>query len=85
MAELLIVDTDQSCISNIRHIVENSDYNFLRIYEANNAQRAMMMLKQSRPSALIMDVSLPNMDGIDFWKKTYYLSIQTYPSLQLQG
>ncbi len=79
MAELLIVDTDSRCTSDIRHIVENSDYSFLRIYEANTAQRAMTMLKQSRPSALLLDVSLPDMDGITFGKNALHL----YPDLPI--
>lgn len=79
MAELLIVDTDSSCTSEIRHIVENSPYSFLRIYEATTAKRAMMMLKQSRPSALLLDVSLPDMDGITLGKNALHL----YPDLSI--
>jgi two-component system, response regulator YesN len=79
MAELLIVDTDNSCTSDIRHIVENSNYSFLRIYEANTAQRAMMMLKQSQPSALLLDASLPDMDGIALGKNALHL----YPDLPI--
>jgi two-component system, response regulator YesN len=79
MAELLIVDTDSSSTNDIRHIVENSAYSFLRIYEANTAQRAMMMLKQSRPSALLLDVSLPDIDGITLGKN----ALQLYPDLSI--
>ncbi|MGF6947594.1 two-component system response regulator YesN [Neobacillus sp. B4I6] len=79
MAELLIVDTDSSCTSEIRRIVENSPYSFLRIYEATTAKRAMMMLKQSRPSALLLDVSLPDMDGITLGKNALHL----YPDLSI--
>lgn len=81
MAELLIVDTEFESINDIRQVVENSDYNFLRIYEANTARKALDMLKQSKPSTLLMDVSLPDMDGIEFAKTV----LQLYPNLPIIG
>lgn len=81
MAELLIVDTDYRSINDIRQIVENSDYSFLRIYQANTAQKAFDILKQSQPSALLMDVSLPDMDGIEFAKTV----LQLYPDMPIIG
>ncbi|WP_017729043.1 response regulator transcription factor [Halalkalibacterium ligniniphilum] len=77
MAELLIVDTDKRSRKDVRDIVENSDYNYLKIYESSTVERAMMLLRQNPPNALIIDASLPDMDGIAFGKT----ALQLYPDM----
>ncbi|MFC0471231.1 DNA-binding response regulator [Halalkalibacter kiskunsagensis] len=77
MADLLIVDNDKVAINEIASIVQKSKYRFLSIYKSNTAKRGMLLLKQSQPSALILDLSLPDMDGIKFGRA----ALQLYPSL----
>ncbi|MDQ0218701.1 AraC family transcriptional regulator [Peribacillus cavernae] len=79
MAELLIVDNDQHARNEISSIISESKYNFLSIYEASTVQRGLLLLKQSQPSALIIDLSLPDMDGIKFGRT----ALQLYPSLPI--
>ena len=79
MAELLIVDSDKETRNEIRSLVETSQYNFLSIYESSFAQRGLTLLKQSQPSALILDLSLPDMDGLDFGR----MALELYPDLPI--
>lgn len=79
MAELLIVDSCKETRREIRFLIENSQYNFLTIYESSVAKRGLMLLKQSQPSALLLDLSLPDMDGLAFGK----LALEMYPDLPI--
>ncbi|WP_102347241.1 helix-turn-helix domain-containing protein [Bacillus sp. Marseille-P3661] len=79
MAEILIVDSDRESRQHIRSIIESSHYSFLSIHESNNAHRGEMLLKQSKPTALILDASLPDKDGFEFGK----LAKQMYPDLSI--
>lgn len=79
MAEILIVDTDKRSINEVADIVKNSDYSYLRIFTSSNVQRSMTLLKQSPPNALIIDASLPDIDGITFGKT----ALQLYPGLPI--
>jgi two-component system, response regulator YesN len=73
LAEILIVDNDKDTRKEIRTFIEESKFRFLTIYEANTAQRGMILLKQNRPSTLILDISLPDMDGIKFGRSALQL------------
>ncbi|PLS16016.1 DNA-binding response regulator [Bacillus sp. M6-12] len=79
MSELLIVDNDQQARKEICDIVRESKYHFLSIYESSTVQRGLLLLKQSQPSALILDLSLPDMDGLTFGRT----ALQLYPSLPI--
>ncbi|WP_026691829.1 helix-turn-helix domain-containing protein [Peribacillus kribbensis] len=79
MAELLIVDNDQMARQEVSCKIRESKYHFLSIYEASTVQRGSLLLKQNQPSALIMDLSLPDMDGIQFGRT----ALQLYPTLPI--
>src|SRR5699024_10951465 len=76
MSEILIVD-NKSSIEEISELVKSSQYGYLQIYTATNARRTLTLLKQYPPDALIIDVSLPDMDGIELGKTP----LQIYPHL----
>jgi len=73
LAEVLIVDNDKHSRKEIRKYIEKSKFRFLSIFEANTAQRGLVLLKQSRPSTLILDISLPDMDGLKFGRSALQL------------
>ncbi|WHY72038.1 response regulator transcription factor [Fictibacillus enclensis] len=79
MSELLIVDNDKQCRKEVCAIIQESKYSFLSIYESSTAHRGMLLLKQSKPSALMIDISLPDTDGIAFGK----IALQLYPDLPI--
>lgn len=68
LAVLLIVDDEVENRQEIRYIVEESQYNYLSIYESDSAERGLVLFKQIKPSIVILDLSLPDMDGIQLGK-----------------
>ncbi|MGD6875688.1 response regulator transcription factor [Bacillus infantis] len=79
MSEVLIVDNDKQSRTHLRSIIEESEYSFLSIYEASTAQRGLILLKQNKPNCVIMDLSLPDMEGVKFG----YTALQLYPGLPI--
>ncbi|MGA0532140.1 response regulator [Hansschlegelia sp. KR7-227] len=63
MKHCLVVD-DSSVIRKVaRRILEGSD---LRISEAENGQTAIELCRQAMPDGILLDWSMPVMDGYDF-------------------
>jgi two-component system, response regulator YesN len=77
LADVLIVDNDKSARKDLKSIIEDSKFRFLSIYEASTAQRGMILLKQNRPTILIVDISLPDIDGIKLGRT----ALELYPDL----
>jgi two-component system, response regulator YesN len=73
LSELIIVDNDKQSRKEVCSLIGESKYRFLSIYESSSASRAMLLLKQSKPSALMIDLSLPDMNGIAFGKTALQL------------
>lgn len=66
MADLLLIDSDEQSRHIVRSIIKESQYNYLSIHESDTAERARILLRQIRPKIVILDISLPDMNGIDF-------------------
>lgn len=79
MAEILIVDSDEESRQAVRSIIEESQYYYLSIYESETAHRGGLLLKQNQPSVMILDLSLPDMNGIAFGK----MAKELYPQLPI--
>lgn len=69
MTGLLIIDDEAESRQAIRFIIEESQYNYLSVYEAESAERGLFLLKQNQPNIVILDLSLPDMDGVKLGKK----------------
>lgn len=69
MVDLLIVDDDTESCSEIRSMIENSAYSYLSILECATAERALHVVKQEQPNLVVFDISLPDMNGVDFGRR----------------
>lgn len=74
---LLIIDDEAESREEIRLIIEESQYNYLSVYECGTAERGLLLVKQKQPSIVILDLSLPDMDGMELGKKVLELNRQT--------
>ncbi|SFJ81892.1 response regulator transcription factor [Thermoflavimicrobium dichotomicum] len=79
MAGLLIVDDEVESREEIRLVVQESQYSYLSIFEAGSAERGLVLLKQNQPNIVILDLSLPDMDGLQFGKKV----LELYPNVSI--
>jgi two-component system nitrogen regulation response regulator NtrX len=62
MAEILIVDDEPNIINSITHILQDEGHDVLF---AGNGEEAIALIKKHNPDVVILDVWLPDMDGID--------------------
>jgi two-component system response regulator YesN len=76
MAGVLIIDDEADSRQEIRLIIEESQYNYLSIYETGSAERGLLLVKQNQPNIVILDLSLPDMDGIKLGTKILEMNLQ---------
>ena len=78
---LLIIEDEPDILTLLEKILQEENYDILK---ATTAESALALLEQSHPTAIIADISLPGMSGLDFCKhiKTLHPDI---PVLFLSG
>jgi DNA-binding NarL/FixJ family response regulator len=76
---VLIVD-DHPILRKGLSMLINQEPDLTVVAEADNAQRALEMIEKHKPDMLIVDISLPGIDGIELIK-TVKLSHRDLPSL----
>lgn len=79
MAALFLVDSDEQSRQAVRCVIEESPYKYLAVHEADSAHRAGLLLKQMQPTIMILDLSLPDMNGVSLGKMAKGL----YPQLPI--
>ena len=67
MAKVLIVDDAAFMRMMIKDILEKNGYEV--IGEANNGLKAVELYKKERPDVVTMDITMPDMDGIQAVKE----------------
>lgn len=61
MANILICDDDQDIINALKIYLSDPDY---KIFEANNGKEALAVIEQEDIHLILMDIMMPEMDGI---------------------
>ncbi|MBL6668070.1 MAG: DNA-binding response regulator [Flavobacteriales bacterium TMED123] len=59
---VLIVDDEKDIVDFLKYNIEKEDY---RVYTAENGEKAVEMNRKVMPSMILMDVMMPQMDGIE--------------------
>jgi CheY-like chemotaxis protein len=62
---ILLVDDDENTRYLMRLELEQREY---RVIEAEDGERAVMLAQQELPDIILMDISLPRMDGLEATK-----------------
>ena len=65
--KILIIDDERAIRSSLRDILEYENYN---VEEAENAVKALEILKQQSFDVIFCDIKMPQMDGLEFLEKT---------------
>ena len=66
MAKVLIVDDEASIRRTLRDILEYEKY---EVEETKDGMAALVMIRKKRYDVVIMDIKMPNMDGIEALEK----------------
>ncbi len=81
MAKILIVDDEKSIRRTLREILEFEKY---EVEEAADGMECLVMLKQSTYDAVILDIKMPKMDGLDALERVQILTPDT-PVIMISG
>ncbi len=65
--KLLIVDDEIHICASLRRVIEREGFETL---EAHNGRDALKMIRFYMPDALLLDIRMPEMDGMEVLKKT---------------
>ena len=68
MAGLLVVDDEMETCEEIRAILTGSQYHYLPVYESSSAQQGLALFREYQPNLVILDLSLPDMNGLECGK-----------------
>lgn len=68
MLKVLIVDDEMLVRNNLRSIINWEKNGFVICGEASNGSLAVRMMSEHKPDIIIMDISMPIMDGVDLSK-----------------
>ncbi len=66
MASILIVDDEPNIIKTVTHILQDEGHD---IFSAKNAEEALAYIKKNEPDLVMLDVWLPDSDGIELLGK----------------
>jgi two-component system, chemotaxis family, chemotaxis protein CheY len=64
--KILIADDSQFMRTILKDIAESADY---EVVEAQDGKETLEKLEQEKPDLLLLDVIMPNMDGMEVLKK----------------
>lgn len=64
--KILVVDDDRDFLTTIENRLESNDY---KVILASNGIAALEKLKKDKPDAVLLDILMPHMDGLEVLKK----------------
>ncbi len=73
MASLLVVDDDPSVLHVFRRLLNDGD---MRVLAADTGSAALEMIRQQKPDVVVLDVILPDIGGLDLYKKIHEIDPQ---------
>ncbi|SIS94197.1 helix-turn-helix transcriptional regulator [Alicyclobacillus vulcanalis] len=69
MCDVLIVDEDLAARQHVRGLLSAGEYQHLRVTEADSAARALPLVRQHHPFAVLYDPSVSDADGLEFGRR----------------
>jgi DNA-binding response OmpR family regulator len=78
--KILVVDDEQGVVEVIKARLEGNDY---EVITATNGLEAFIKTSEENPDLIILDVSMPTMNGLQFVKATRGFEMKSIPILIL--
>ncbi|GMQ60103.1 hypothetical protein AN1V17_45030 [Vallitalea sediminicola] len=69
MYSILIVDDEELIRQGIIAKLKYNNFNFTELFEAEDGEQALCLLKKKEPNIVITDIRMSNMNGIEFIEK----------------
>lgn len=66
MAKILVVDDDRQVLRSIDRVLESAGF---EVVTANSGMAALEYLKQDRPDVLVLDIIMPEMNGLEVCRR----------------
>ncbi len=63
---ILLVDDEPDFVETVEFFLSGSDY---QVFVAKNGKEALEMVKTERPDLVVLDVMMPEMDGLEACKR----------------
>ena len=82
-ARILIVDDDPTAALLMTRLLERDG--FWRVISTGGGWRALAMLLQHPPDVMILDVHMPDLDGIQVLREMQQVEMVYAPSVQTEG
>lgn len=73
MPRILYIEDNDANRMLVRRVLMASDYNF-ELVEASSAMKGILMAQQDPPDLILMDLSMPEMDGLTATQKIREMS-----------
>jgi CheY-like chemotaxis protein len=70
---ILIVDDDPAVVRLMSLLLKSEDFSVL---EAHSGQQALSLLSVNEPDLIVLDLSMPGMDGRDFYPRARLLGYE---------
>jgi len=65
-SRILIVDDEEDICSTLADFLQGKGY---EIFQANTGEEALRLLKEVRPHLVLLDIRMPEMDGIEILRR----------------
>jgi DNA-binding response OmpR family regulator len=78
MAKILIIEDEKALNEAYQIVLKKAKYKVLAAY---NGQEGLDVFKSERPDLVLLDLRMPQMDGVEFLKRLDPL--KNYPGLQI--
>jgi len=64
--QILVVDDNPTNLKLVSDVLKSAGY---EVFKANTAENAVLVIEQSMPDLILMDIALPGMDGLTLTRK----------------
>lgn len=81
MAHILVIDDQQSVRNSFREVLEYEDF---KVDEAEDGQKGLDLVRKTAYDAVLCDIKMPKMDGIEFLERVVGLGIEV-PVIMISG
>ena len=81
MAHILVIDDQQSVRNSFREVLEYEDF---KVDEAEDGQKGLDLVRKTAYDAVLCDIKMPKMDGIEFLERVVGLGIEV-PLIMISG